>query len=272
MTDATGRRTRARAAKGGLRAAWLASAVAVLPLAALAYPSAAAVARSAALFAPGSDTMVLTRVLRRPLPGGAEVATSRSYEIRFVRESAGYRVDGKLISVDVDVPPAFEALAELERARPDTGMFPVHVDDHGRFVAAGGERPGQFALQASRVALAQLPQGLPQGEARDARSFIEQVGANPVHTAWPDDLFMPAPGKRDDRHVVPLPGGKTGEVAVAIDASVDAVTGLVTTLKRHVTTPRGSPKRPGRSPARTEQAAQQVRRYYFTSLEQPGFA
>lgn len=187
--------------------------------------------------------MVLTRILRRPLPGGAVVATARSYEVRFVREPGGYRVDGELIAVEVSAPPAFEALAALERARPDTGMFPVRIDDRGRFLAAGEERPKAFAQQASKVALAMLPTGQTAGEARDARSFIQQVGSSPVHTAWPDDLFMPSPGKRSDRHVVPLPGGKTSEVEVEIEASVDASSGVLSKLTRTVTTRLGDSSR-----------------------------
>jgi hypothetical protein len=240
MTGASGRGAKDSAAKSGLRAAWLASAAAVLPLVALAQPLEA---RSAAVFAPGSHAMVLTRVLRRPLPGGVEVATSRSYELRFVRDGAGYRVEGELLDVKVEVPTAFEALAALERARVDTGMFPVHIDDRGRFVAGGEARSGAFASQASQVALVQVPGGLAAGEARDARSFIEQIGSNPVHTAWPVDLFMPAPGRQGSRQTIPLPGGKTGEVAVVIDAAVDAQTGLVTTLTRHVTTRLGDTSR-----------------------------
>jgi len=40
-----------------------------------------------------------------------------------------------------------------------------------------------------------------------------------------------------------LPGGKTGEVAVEIDADVDAASGLVKTLQRHVTTRLGDSTR-----------------------------
>lgn len=43
--------------------------------------------------------------------------------------------------------------------------------------------------------------------------------------------------------MVPLPGGKTGEVSVEIDASVDRASGLVTSLQREVTTRLGDTTR-----------------------------
>ncbi len=187
--------------------------------------------------------MVLTRELRRPLPGGIEISTARSYEIRFIREDDGYRIEGDLIDVKVDVPRQFEALAALERARPDPGMFPMRIDASGRLVAADKRKAASVAHEAGRIAQAMVPAGLAPAEARDANAFIGQTTANPVHTAWPDELFKPAPGKHINVQVVPLPGGKTGEVSVEIDANVDASSGLVTSLQREVTTRLGDSTR-----------------------------
>jgi hypothetical protein len=221
---------------GQLRTVLLASAAAVLPFAALSAGSASATATSSSGFSPAAEPMVLTRALRRPLPGGAEVSTRRSYEIRFVRDGQGYRIDGELIDVSIDVPPAYEALAALERARPDTGMFPMHIDAGGRLVAAPSQHQAQFAQQAGQLAQSRVPATLSPDESRNALAFIGQVSASPSQTAWPDDLFRPSPGKHVDTHVVPLPGGKTGEVAIEIEASVEPGSGLVTTLRRNVTT------------------------------------
>lgn len=187
--------------------------------------------------------MVLTRVLRRPLPGGIEISTQRSYEIRFIREGAGYRIEGNLIEVTVDAPRQFEALAALERGRTDAGMFPMQIDGGGRFVVPGKPQSQPVAQEAGRIAQGLVPAGLVPAEARDASSFIAQTSARPVLTAWPDDLFKPAPGKQRSSQIVPLPGGKTGQVLVEIQADVDQGTGLVTTFQREVTTHLGDTTR-----------------------------
>ena len=101
------------------RAVWLAGAAAIMPVGAAGAAEPPAQAEQPAAFVPPDAPMVLTRSLRRSLPGGAEIRTSRSYSIRFVREADGYRVEGALIDVAVDAPPALAALATLERARGD---------------------------------------------------------------------------------------------------------------------------------------------------------
>ena len=229
--------------RGSLRSVLLASAVAILPLTALSAAPASASTTTISPFLPSAEPMVLTRELRRPLPGGIEISTARSYEIRIVREGGGYRVEGELIGVTVDAPKQFEALAALEKGRADVGMFPMRIDAGGRFVASGEQNTAPMAQEAGRIALAMVPSGLAPAEARDANSFIRQSTANPVQTAWPEDLFKPAPGKRRSTQVVPLPGGKTGEVSVEIDANVDEGSGLVTTLQREVTTRLGDSTR-----------------------------
>ncbi|MBV1916970.1 MAG: hypothetical protein KUG65_02750 [Sphingomonadaceae bacterium] len=229
---------------GNLRTVWLASAAAVLPIAAVNVAAEPVEAVQPAKFAPPSEPMILKRILRRPLPGGAEVMTLRSYEIQIRREGAGYLIDGKLIDVRTEVPGPFEALAAIERQRSDDGMFPMKLDDDGRFVpspAKTAEASAQAAGQQADAMVSSL--GLSASEARDARKFIGQVSAKPARTDWPKDLFSPTAGKRTDTHTIPLPGGKTGHVSVEIDASVQGDFGLLTSLKRHVTTKLGDSTR-----------------------------
>ena len=221
----------------------LASAAAVLPLTALALAPAPVAANALGAFVPSFEPMVLTRVLRRPLPGGIEISTSRSYEVRFVRVDGGYRIEGELIDVEIEAPARFEALAALERARPDTGMFPMRIDANGRFLAADDRQQQDFAQSAGRVASGMIPAGLAPAEARDAHGFIGQTAANPVQTVWPEDLFRPVPGKHSSSQVMSLPGGKTGEVAISTEAQVDAASGLVTMFQREVTTRLGDTTR-----------------------------
>lgn len=228
---------------GTLRTVLLASAAAILPFAALSLAPAEAAASAVSPFVPSSEPMVLTRTLRRPLPGGITIATSRSYKIRFVPEGAGFRIDGELIGVSIEAPKQFEALMAMERSRPDTGMFPMRIDAQGRFVSAGQRDQQSFAKEAGKQAQALVPASLPESEVRDADRFIGQVTANPIQTAWPKDLFRPVPGKHSNTNVMPLPGGKTGEVSIEIDAEVEEGSGLLSRLQRSVITHLGDSTR-----------------------------
>ena len=97
------------------RKALLAGAAALLPMVALSsHSTSAREATATATFAPPQSSLVLTRELRRPLADGKEVVTRRSYEIAIVHDGDGYRVDGRLIDVEVDAPPALRALSTLE--------------------------------------------------------------------------------------------------------------------------------------------------------------
>ncbi|MCB2047196.1 MAG: hypothetical protein KDE32_03105 [Novosphingobium sp.] len=226
-----------------MRTVLLASAAAALPLAGLSLAPVEAVASAVSPFVPSSEPMVLTRTLRRPLPGGITIATARSYRIHFVPEGTGFRIEGELIGVDIEAPRQFEALMAMERARPDTGMFPMRIDAQGRFLSAGERDQESFAAEAGRQAQALVPASLPAAEARDADAFIGQATANPIQTAWPEDLFRPAPGKHSNTNVMPLPGGKTGQVSIEIDAEVDSGSGLLFRLQRSVTTRLGDSTR-----------------------------
>jgi len=226
-----------------LRSVLLASAAAALPIAAISIAPTPVTATAITAFEPSPEPMVLTRILRRPLPGGIEISTSRSYEVRFVRENGGYRIEGELLGVEIDVPKQFEALAALERARKDSGMFPMRGDLQGQLIAASDREQHDFAQQAGPLASNMVPTRLALAEARDARAFIASTAAKPVRTAWPGDLFRPSPGKHSATHVMPLPGGKTGRVTIETEAEVDDSSGLVTKFQRNVTTDLGDSTR-----------------------------
>jgi hypothetical protein len=181
--------------------------------------------------------MVLTRTLRRPLPDGAEVLTRRSYEIHFIAEGDGYRVDGSLVGVEVQVPPALQALAMLERKRLDTGMFPMRLDASGtlqpQLAPPQSEEARQAALAVSKK-LESLPLG--QLDQSQASNFAKAFENRSMRSAWPEDLFHPAPGKREETRSVPLPNGARGTVRVSIDALTGETSGLLGSLVRKVTT------------------------------------
>jgi len=218
------------------RAIWLAGAAAVMPVVFTSLPFVPAAAAVTRQFEPPSDPMVLTRTLRRSLPGGAEVLTRRSYEIRFIAEHGGYRIDGKLVGVEVKAPPSLRALATLERKRPDAGMFPMRLDARGILQPEGVPAQTKEVKQAA-LNLGKDVQFLPLArfDRDQATKFARAFENRPVRTAWPEDLFHPAPGKREETRTVPLPNGARGTVRVSIDASTHGASGLLGSLVRRVT-------------------------------------
>lgn len=227
-----------RVTRPGPRASsvWFASAAAILPVTMLNSAAARPEAIASGTFTPPAGPMILTRELRRPLGGGVEVSTRRSYEITFRPDARGFVIEGKLLDAQITAPPQFERLAALERSRPDDGMFPMRVDRNGRFLP-GNTPPPDEAGEAGRIAHGMVAGlGLSAGQTREADSFIGQVAGSPVRTAWPVDLLMPAPGKHSQTLTIPLPGGRTGQVSIDTDALTDARSGLVKTFRRQVTT------------------------------------
>ncbi len=227
------------------QAALLAGAMAIMPVVAAAMPSVSAATSRPAQFQPPREPMVLTRTLHRALPGGAEVKTRRSYEVRFVSDGDGYRIDGELLETLVDAPPALQALAALEKRRPDDSMFPMRLDARGLLKPA--ESPvtsSATSQQAVDLALRHIDRlNLPAGQAKEARTFVNQIRNRTGHTPWPDDLFNPAPGQRRQVQTIPLPNGGQGQVSIEIEAHADAPTGLLASFARTVTTELGGDSR-----------------------------
>ena len=226
------------------RTVWLAGAAAIMPIVTFALPAVPTYAGESSSFRPPLDTMLLTRTFRRPLPGGAEVKTQRSYEIHFVSEGDGFRIDGELVESVVDAPPALQALAALERSRPDTGMFPMRLDVRGKLLPKDEPPTSMATQQAGKLAAQQIDEfSLPAAQAREAREFVEQVKGRTGRTPWPQDLFNPAPGQRQHVQTIPLPNGAQGQVSIEIDARTDEPSGLLATFERTVTTELGSDAR-----------------------------
>ncbi len=221
---------------------WLAGVAALVPAIAVAATSEthareAGAGAPAAAFKPPEGPLVLTRVLERSLPDGKAIVSRRSYAVRFLRDGDGYRLDGSLLSVSVEVPDVLEALADLERRRPDTGLFPMRIDVAGTLLAAENPSPPDpaVAMAAQQVSLAISGAGLSPGETRQAHAFVDRVRSQSMHTEWPADLFMPRTGRRQQLVPVPLPDGKSGEVSVVLEARAGSG-GLLSWFRRTVTT------------------------------------
>lgn len=223
------------------RAVWLAAAAAVLPIAAIA---AAETPPAAGTFTPPPIPLMLTRTLRHMLHDGKAVVTRRSYRVQFIAEASGFRIDGALADVAVEVPPGLDALAELERRRPDPGMFPMHLDARGAILLAPDPAPSsqqRLAIGVTAAAVAKL--GLAAADTAQALSFVSQFQKQPYRTSWPQDLFHPAPGTRREQRMIPLADGTQGQVTTEVEASGDRASGLLAAFTRKVTTAFGGDTR-----------------------------
>ncbi|MCB2076932.1 MAG: hypothetical protein KDE55_04435 [Novosphingobium sp.] len=214
----------------------VAGAALALGFAAVSIPAAATQQGESGFVAPEAP-MLLTRELRRPLPDGKEVVTRRTYEVRFVRVDAGYRIDGKLIDVSVEAPAVLAAIARMEKDRPDEGLFPMHVDESGMLISTGTPEATEAIGRAIAIVSSQLGRmRLATFDRSQAKAFASQFDQRQGLTPWPVDLFRPGAGQRQDIRQIPLPNGARGHVTVDIDAGVTPGSGLLQWLDRTVTT------------------------------------
>jgi len=206
--------------------------------------AAAAVALSAlparaAAFAPPAAPMRYTRRLERGLPGGASLVVARSFAIRFVPEGAGFRVEGEQVAVEVEAPEQLAALAQIERERRETGLFPLRLDAAGVMErAVGGIETGKLD-EAVREVVARIESwDHAPAEREELREFVNAVhrSAGAMLTELPRDLFAPLQLARTERRAVTLPGGDAGEVRMSFTAERDSASGLMRSATREVVT------------------------------------
>lgn len=211
---------------------WLAvvpATIAALPLYAQTGPAA---------FAPPETPIILTRSLYLPFPDGKQIAVTRRYEIRFSRSGAGFRLDGRLLDTHVEAPPRLSALADLERRRPDGGLFPVLLDRRGMILeslpTSGDAKPTLEAADGARAMIAQAaaPQGL-----RDAMDgALDSLTASTRRSDWPSFLFNPGQIGRIASRTVNLPDGTQGRAETRISVDGFLAGGIPRQVERSVTT------------------------------------
>ncbi len=180
----------------GLRPALLLSGMIALPASFAVNPATASAGHSglAASFEAGTP-LILTRELRRVLAGGAAIVSRRSYRIAFVREGQGWRVDGAQVASEVEAPPQLAALAALEQARKDDGLFPLYLDENGLIVAQSGSSDQVAAGKAQTLVFGTIKQlALATAETNTAAEMTDKIVTQhrSVGGNWPADLFRPA--------------------------------------------------------------------------------
>ena len=201
--------------------AWRAAAHAALLAGAglLAHPAAAGPAQEAAAFAPPSGRpLILARTVVRELPGGAAIVANRRYRVSFHPLSNGWKVDGVLVSSEIEAPPALAAFAAIERTRPDNGMFPILLDRTGRIVAEPTAGLGREVVAGAVGAASHVIGPAP------ASAFIAQIGtaaATPEGglTSWPEALFLQDGLSGTTEQAFALPDGSTGSVRVSLECA-----------------------------------------------------
>ena len=224
-------------------AALLAGAAALLPLSALGLATASPLqASTRSPFAPPAQHLLLIRTLHSPLADGREIVSQRTYEVTIRRNGSGWLVDGKTVACQVDAPEALHTLAELERNRSESGLFPLLLDAQGMIVSSPREPaplPGAAAMVGGYSPAAHAP----PAQQATAREVVRSLLVRRVNTPWPADLFSPSPGHRSDVQQVALPDGSQGSVTVEGLVRLGGTAGLVSTTERLVTTRLGERSR-----------------------------
>jgi len=203
------------------------------------HPTSDASSDTATPFVPPREAMVLTRELRKVMGDGKIFTTRRSYAIRFVPEGEGWRVEGSLVSSEVEAPAGVPPqLAELERTRPDTGLFPLRLDRAGMIVDQQGVRDPRTSAALLEQARATLSRSaLSEAERRSAAALVAklQTQARAGGGNWPPDLFRPRDTARSETRPLPLGPGIDGQVRISI-AAQEAPGGMMERLERKVVT------------------------------------
>jgi hypothetical protein len=212
----------------------------------LASRATAAGAARAHAFAPPTEPMTFGRRLERGLPDGNRLVVARSFAVRFVAEPAGWTVTGEQVGVTVEAPPRIAALAELERQRVETGLFPFALDRSGVIVGGSESRPAkelERAVAIVRRTIADAP--LAAGERQEAEAFVRAVhdaGAK-MTSQFPDDLFAPRDDAVHATRELGLPGGEQGTIEISFTAVTDPATGLMREAHREIVTAIGQDRR-----------------------------
>lgn len=213
------------------------AAVAVAPTL---WPRSAGARAVGALIAPPAGAMRFERAIIRQLAGGAVIAVTRRFEIGFRQFADGYMIEGTQTGVDVDAPANLAAFADLERARVETGLFPITLDPFGQILSEDPSpgRAGEVE-RAFAEALQQISsQSIAVGERSELQQFVSALhqAGNMLMADLPLDLFAPAESEREENRTVPLPTGDVGRVISRFDAERDAQTGLMRRASREVLT------------------------------------
>lgn len=221
------------------RACLLAGAAVLLTALAPVELARADVSEPQARFAPPLEQLILSRTVIRELSDGKQIKITRRYAVRFAPVESGFLLDGKLVDVTVDVPPLLSSLAEIERKRDETGMFPVRIDSDGTILAGQGSVQidrGQREEMTARATAVMAGTGMPRENLQLGVRFVSQTLQAPPRSPWPVDLLRIPPGEHRQSRTVALAGGAEGRIEVVTKVEGLLPCGLPSSIERTVVT------------------------------------
>lgn len=228
------------------RAILLAGIAALAPVAAVSAPAEPA---RMARFQPHEGPVLISRSVVRSLVDGKEVRATRRYLVWFRPDGDGWRLEGELRDVTVEVPKLLEQFAELERNRAEPGFFPIFLDGDGRLRPrtyppfSDGSRGKAVALGERMIAGAT---DSPAARNQANTLLTQVVMAGNGGTAWPSDLFNPARPETVEVRDIALPDGNRGSISITIRSDGAVRGGLPTRVERTVLTDLDGSKRTSR--------------------------
>ena len=183
--------------------------------------------------------MILHRTLRRGLRDGIDIVVQRVWTVSFFEQPGGVRITGNQLSATVDAPPEIAAIAEIERERDTSSMFPIELDGNGRIIGIGYGEPQSAVTQAVRAAEKLIAGATHAGSEREQAlrqlSQIRSAGGSMLGRL-PPDLFFPVPTDFREVQPVALPDGSQGEFELHYRAAAVAAGGWLEALDRTVIT------------------------------------
>lgn len=229
--------------RGQSARAAMAGFAALLPAAALATAGEAeSPAARSDPFTPPPSGAVLTREVRRPLAPGVDLVVRRSFALDVQRDGNGYLVNGRQVAVEVDAPPSLAVLADLERQRQESLLFPLRLDARGIIMPdsadTAGHAHGADDLPQANAFIAGLvaQSNLSSAERQQVRTFLTRSLPQGGFGHPPANMFHPLPGKRSEAKSFLLPDGEPGRLIVATEASTGHGAGLLASTTRTITT------------------------------------
>jgi len=206
---------------------------ALLPLLATRAGPVLATGGELAAIIPPTAPMIYRRMILRELPGGVAVKATRDFAVRFAAADNGFLLSGSQVRAEVQAPAALAAVARLEEQRVESGVFPLSLDRHGRIVDGRIRQPDAAVAQAMVALREHLVQSGPEG--RELSATLPADG-HLLTATLPTDLFAPHDGVVEQREVIALPWGASGEVQTRFTATRDPATRLMRLAMREVLT------------------------------------
>ena len=178
-------------------------------------------------------------MVERGLGKGAKIVVTRRWLIHFSTTATGITVTGHQLSATVDAPAKLSAIADIERRRDASDMFPIELDRTGLITSLTDASSPKSVAEAVDTALRQLKERGDEGQSyADHRSFLMSVNrmTSEQVSRIPTDLFVPAPGSDQTDRAIPLADGQSGKIAIFHTATTRQKSPLLAGSERRIVT------------------------------------